>query len=173
MFRRLGVLAVAGLCVASVAGADESATLVITDGGQGRFTRELPAGVPVTIQVPIPEADPTRGTLMIYPRLDPDCRDPGEGGVQRREYGMSISGTGEARILQATISPLQIATVYCVNVSYEHGLSAGKLDQLADMVSRTKIDWETACAQLVRDPARPDQIRHVDRPAAEQIAGVR
>src|SRR5258708_2867615 len=99
MIRRLGCLAVVGLCVAQVAGADESATLVITDEGRGRFTRELPAGVPVTIQVPIPEADPTRGTLTIYPRRAADCSDPGESGVQRREYGMSLSGTGDARIL--------------------------------------------------------------------------
>src|SRR5262249_28166546 len=69
------------------------------------------------------------------------------------------------------ISPLQIATVYCVNVSYEHGLSASKLDQLADMVSRTQIDWETTCARL--DPAHPGQSRRVDRPRAEQIAEVR
>jgi hypothetical protein len=154
-----------------VAGADEVATLVLTDGGQGRFTRELPAGVPVTIQAPVPESDPTRATLTIYPRLDRDCRDPGEGGVQRREYGMSVSGTADARILQATISPLQLSTEYCVNVSYEHGLSAGKLDLLADMVSRTLIDWETACAEI--DPARPGPRRRVDRPRDKQIADVR
>jgi hypothetical protein len=120
MIRRLGALAVVGVCVAGVAVADELATLVLTDGGQGRFTRELPAGVPVTIQVPVPESDPTRGVLTIYPRRELDCRDPGEGASQRREYGMSVSGTADARTLQATISPLQIATVYCVNVSYEH-----------------------------------------------------
>jgi hypothetical protein len=171
MTGRLGALAVAGVCVAGAAVADDVATLVLTDGGQGRFTRELPAGVPVTIQVPVPESDPARATLTIYPRRDLNCRDPGEGGVQRREYGMSVSGTTDARTLQATISPLQIATVYCVNVSYEHGLSAGKLDQLADMVSRTQIDWETTCAEL--DPAHPGQRRRIDRPRDKQIAEVR
>ena len=171
MIGRLGALAVAGVCVAGAAVADDAATLVVTDGGQGRFTRELPAGVPVMIQVPVPESDPTRATLTIYPRRDLDCRDPGEGGAQRREYGMSVSGTADARMLQATISPLQIATVYCVNVGYEHGLSAGKLDQLADMVSRTVIDWETTCAEL--DPAHPGQHRRVDRPRDQQIAEVR
>src|ERR1041384_2988401 len=160
MTGRLGALAVAGVCVAGAAVADDVATLVVTDDGQGRFTRELPAGVPVTIQVPIPESDPTRATLTIYPRRDRDCRDPGQGGAQRREYGMSVSGTADARMLQATISPLQIATAYCVNVGYEHGLSAGKLDQLADMVSRTPIDWETTCAEL--DPAHPGQRRRID-----------
>jgi hypothetical protein len=173
MIWRPGALAVVGVCVAGVAAADELATLVLTDGGQGRFTRELPAGVPVTIQVPVPEADPSRATLTIYPRRELDCRDPGEGGVQRREYGMSVSGTADARMLQATISPLQIATVYCVTVGYEHGLSAGKLDQLADMVSRTPIDWETTCARVEPDPAHPGHSRHVDRPRAEQIAEVR
>src|SRR4051812_24270755 len=65
MIRRIGALAVVGVCVAHTAGADELATLVVTDGGQGQFTRELPAGVPVTIQVPIPEADPTWGPLTV------------------------------------------------------------------------------------------------------------
>jgi hypothetical protein len=172
MTGRIGALAVAGVCVAGVAAADELATLVLTDGGQGRFTRELPAGVPVTIQVPVPEADPTRATLTIYPLRDLDCRDP-KAGIQRREYGMSVSGTADARMLQATISPLQIATVYCVDVSYEHGLSAGQLDQLADMVSRTPIGWETTCARLEPDPAYPGQSRHAGRPPAEQVAEVR
>lgn len=170
MTGRLGVLAVAGVCVAGVAVADEVATLVLTDSGQGRFTRELPAGVPVTIQVPVPESDPNRATLTIYPLLDGECRDPGKG-KQRREYGMSVSGTADARILQATISPLQISTMYCVNVSYEHGLSGSKLDLLADMVSRTLIDWETACAEIV--PAGPGPRRRVDRPRDKQIADVR
>src|SRR5215831_1479914 len=127
----LGCLAVVGLGGVSVARADEAATLVITDDHQARLNRELPAGVPVKIQVPVRDADPTRGTLTIYPRLGGACHDPGVDGTQRREYGMSISGGGEARLLEATISPLQIATVYCIDVAYERGLSADKLAQLA------------------------------------------
>src|SRR5262249_58683560 len=131
--------------------ADELPTLVLTDAGQGRFTRELPAGVPVTIQVPVPEADPTRATLTIYPRLDPACRDPGEGGSQRREYGMSVSGTADARTLQATISPLQTATMYCMTVRYEHGLSGDQLTTLADLMAATPIDWADSCTSRVVD----------------------
>ncbi|HEY6176560.1 MAG TPA: hypothetical protein VIX73_19020, partial [Kofleriaceae bacterium] len=173
MNRVLGCLAIAGLWGMGVARADETATLVITDDHQARVNRELPAGVAVKIQVPVRDADPTRGTLTIYPLLGAGCRDPGLDGMQRREYGMSISGGADARVLEATISPLQIATVYCIDVAYERGLSADKLAQLADLVAATPIAWPDTCTSMVPDSARPGRLRRVAQPAATQIAAVR
>lgn len=173
MKRVLGCLAIAGLWGSGVAHADETATLVITDDHQARLDRELPAGVPVKIQVPVRDADPTRGTLTVYPLLGAGCHDPGRDGTQRREYGMSISGGADARVLEATISPLQIATVYCLDVAYERGLSSDKLAQLADLVAATPIAWPDTCTQMVPDSARPGRLRRVAQPPATQIATVR
>jgi hypothetical protein len=168
-------LVLAGLWAAGTARADETATLVI-DGGQGSFTRELPAGVPIKIQVPIQAADPSRGKLKIYPRPfdSKACVDRGpDQAPQWREYGMAVTSSGDTRQLEATISPLQIATTYCMTVSYEHGLSSDQLTTLADLMAGTPIDWEGSCTSLAIDRDRAVARRHIDRAPAEQVATIR
>ncbi|HEX3474895.1 MAG TPA: hypothetical protein VHT91_07625 [Kofleriaceae bacterium] len=164
-----------GLCGAGTARADDAATLVI-DGGQGSFDRVLPAGVPVKILVPVPQADPSRGKLTLYPMLPGSkaCADPGPDRTRQwHEYGMAVTALGDTRQLEATISPLQIATTYCITVRYEHGLSGDQLATLADLMGATPIDWEASCTSLVIDPDHAAPRRRVDREPAQQIAVVR
>jgi hypothetical protein len=160
---------------AGIARADDTATLVI-DGGQGSFDRVLPAGVPVKILVPVREADPSRGKLTIYPKPPGSkaCIDLGPDRTRQwHEYGMAVTASGDARQLEATISPLQISTEYCMTVRYEHGLSSEQLNTLADLMAVTPIDWEASCTSQGIAPDRAGRGRRVDREPAQQIAVIR
>jgi hypothetical protein len=161
------VLAVASFVasLASIARA-EDATLVISTE-RVRVNRALPAGVAIKLSVPIANVDPTNGLIAIYPKSGDICRkDPS--GPQFHEYGASVAGTAGLLHLEATVSPLQIATIYCIEVSYEHGLSTDKLNALAEAMTTTKIDWDSACAVTVPSPT----TQRVPRDPAEQIERV-
>ena len=168
-----GVLARAALVLIALAAParaqEATAVLVIGAPGDGgaraRLNRELPAGVPVKIQVPVPVADPSKGTLTIWPTQTDQCVDPLEGATQRRQFGMSVAGGPDARVLEATISPLQIATRYCFHVVYERGLSADRLAALSDMIAGTRIDWQDTC---VRPP--DEQTERVRARLAARLA---
>jgi hypothetical protein len=136
-----------------VAHADETATVVLEAPGVGEVTplnlldRELPAGVTIKVRVPIAGSDPTNGSLLVWPALaDRECKIiPSRDAPQRHEVGLVANGSAESRVLEGTIPPLQLATRYCLRVSFDRYLSSEILHALAKVVATTPIDWKTTC----------------------------
>lgn len=132
--------------------ADETVTLVLDapDSTQGALlTRPLPAGVPIKLQLPVPGTDPTKGRVDVWPKLkEKECRSTptaDQARQQRHELGMTAIGTGDGRILEGTIPPLQLATSYCIVVSFDRRIPDDSLSALAEVLGNTPIDWPVTC----------------------------
>jgi hypothetical protein len=139
--------------------ADEVAILVVNAPTAGPATvtllnRELPAGTPVKVQVPVPGADPTSGSMVVWPNPHHGlCGEAPRGGHQRHEIGLTTTGTGESRVLEGTIPPLQLAMQYCIVVHFDRRLSTELLASLAEVVSTTSVPWPNLCVGADRDSA--------------------
>lgn len=132
------------------AAADETVGLVLDAPGstQGALlTRPLPAGVPVKVQLPVPGTDPTKGRLSVWPQPDGTCEREPSSGPQRHEIGMTASGTGDARVLEGVIPPLQLATSYCIVASFDRRIPDDSLAGLAEVVGKTPIVWHSVCQE--------------------------
>lgn len=146
------------ICAASirVAAADETAFVVLqapSSDGTSSVTlvdRELPAGVSVKIQVQLPGTDTVRGSLLIWPAPAGNRCEilPALDAKQRHELALVANGTGDARVLEATLPPLQLATRYCLRVVFDQ-MPTALLTELGNAVGKTQIDWPTTCK--VRD----------------------
>lgn len=138
--------------------ADETAIVVLAAPNSNGtslnlLNRVLPAGVQVKVQVPVPGSDPTNGTLLVWPALgDKQCkRLPEADATQRHETGLAAAGQGDGRVLEATIPPLQLATRYCIRVTFDRRLSTEILNSLAEVVAATPIAWRAACRRGDRE----------------------
>lgn len=126
--------------------------LIIDPPGQDKgiaaiANREVPAGTPLTLQLQVPGTDPTRGRLQIWPQSAAGCNVPFPASAkQAYDLGMAVSGSGDSRVLSATVPPLQIATSYCVHVALERGLSDDRINALADAVAtNAPVPWTGLC----------------------------
>lgn len=111
------------------------------------FNQELPSGKDVVLELAAPGQDEAGGTLQIWP-YDGSCAEFPTGAHQARELGLGTAGTGNDRLLTATVSPLQIQTNYCVVFNVVRGLPDDKVDALAQAVgdiAARKFDWATQC----------------------------
>lgn len=155
----LVVLVVLVVAPARSSRADETATIVLAAPSSDGATylnlpnRELPAGVSIRIQIPAPGSEPTSGSLLVWPALaDRQCKGtPGQGALQRHEIGLAANGYGDNRVLEATIPPLQLATRYCLRVTFDRRLSAEILNAVAEVVAATPIAWITTCQRGDRE----------------------
>ncbi|HVV86420.1 MAG TPA: hypothetical protein VHE35_25360 [Kofleriaceae bacterium] len=113
------------------------------------FDQELPSGKAVTIELPAAGTDEAGGTVEVWP-YDGTCSAFPEGAHQARRLGLGTTGTGNDRLLVATLSPLQIQTRYCIVFRVVRGLPDDKVDALAQSVgdvAAMHFDWATQCAE--------------------------
>lgn len=147
----------------ATAHADEVAVLVVdapaaphgnAPGTVTLLNRNLPAGSEVKLQIPIPGSDPTSGSVVMWPEVTAPCgvdKDPGAGAKQRHEIGLVTSGSGDARVLEGTIPPLQLARRYCIVVHYDQRIPTDVLASVAGVVADTPINWRVECATANRE----------------------
>jgi hypothetical protein len=155
--------------------ADEPAVFVLrvpspTGEVTDRLNRELPAGVPIKLQIPVPGADPVSGSLVVWPLLDgASCKPdslPTDDARQRHDLGLVTSGASDARVLEATIPALQLATRYCLRVIYDQRLPVEVVTAIATGIG-AHIEWSAVCADADRDARL---IELFQRNLAEQLA---
>jgi hypothetical protein len=139
-----------------VARADEVAALVIHTSAKGAevtlLNRELPSGVPVKLQLSVPGSDPATGQMTIWPQLDDaHCLDAPRTRKQKHTFGLVTSGSGDARVLEGTIPPLQLAANYCIQVEFTRLIPSDILTTISDGVGATPIAWRNVCKQDDRE----------------------
>lgn len=114
--------------------------------------RELPAGASFKLHIAAPGTDPIVGSVLVWPDLSSSCAvPPASDAKQRHELGLTVTGTGDSRTLEAVVPPLQLATRYCIQVTYDRRLTTEVLAAVTDAVSNAPIDWTATCAAA--DPA--------------------
>lgn len=127
------------------------------------FTRLIPADVSQKLSIQVAGSDVASATLDVWPHTSDDpCEltPPADGTTQRQHLALTVGGTADARTLEATIAPLQIATRYCFAVDYER--PAGDSAELVDAISHLKVPWQDACG-------KPDVRAAVTAAVAEAI----
>jgi hypothetical protein len=162
------VAAVAAAVSPRPAHADETAVVVVNaPSAHGAshlslMNRDLPAGVSFKIQIPVPGADVINGSLVVWPaRGDTACQGtPSKDAHQYHELGLVASGTGDGRVLEATVPPLQLATRYCLRLAFDQRLPPEILNGLAAAVGATPIDWRTTCSHAAREAQVAGKIDH-------------
>lgn len=120
--------------------------------------RELPSGVAFKLHVAVPGTDPVVGSVLVWPDVKSNCAvKPDLGAKQRHEIGLTSTGTGDSRTLEAQIPPLQLGTHYCIQVTYDRRLTAEVLAAVTDAVANAPIDWKATCT--LPDPATDVETR--------------
>ena len=173
------VVAVVAVSGAAIHPARADDPVVRLDLDVRRFDRRIPSSTPFVLELRAPGKEALRGQLEVWPAVDATCTTLPTSGRQHHTLALLPSGDDAARVLRATVPPLQVDTHFCFAVRVIRGLDDLRaIGFAADVTARLfssspavpaadRVNVDDTCGQ----PGARARFAAAIGKAAEHVAG--